>query len=254
LVRISFAVALALLTFSSSAFADETPSKSAAQPPADANKSEAKSPEAKGDAAPATTQPATPAATPEPTIMLHVKSETPVTIEREDTHEVVCTSPCNKEVPATARYRVGGSRPSSGFTLDARSGSAKLAVDPASSGEFWAGVAGLGVGTGLIGAGVITLALGFANSNDVPGADGATTDTSYTDMMFVGTALVVTGVAAGIWGGATALANYRTTVKGSIMKDPPARGSNPSTTNRASTDFKSMTGPAFYVPIFGGAF
>jgi len=185
-------------------------------------------------------------------IMLSVKSDEVVSIEREDTGEVVCTSPCNREVPATPRYRIGGSRPSKGFVLDARSGSAKLNVDKASNKEFIAGIAGLGVGTGLIAAGVITLALGYANSNDPAGADGTVTNTSYTDMMFIGTTLVVSGVAAGIWGGATTIANYRTAVKGSIMKDPPARGANP-TTNRAALDFKSAA-PAFYVPIFGGAF
>ena len=160
----------------------------------------------------------------EPTVMLHVKSDAVVAIEREDTGELVCTSPCDKPVPQGVRYRVGGGRPSDSFILDAHGGAAKITVDAASKRGFWTGASVLGAGVALAAGGVIALAMGYANQGLVPGADGTVTDTTYSDTMILGTTLVVAGVAAGIYGGATLASNLKSSVTGAIVKAPPARG------------------------------
>lgn len=192
-------------------------------------------------------------ATPEATVTLHVSSPRVVTVEREDTGEVVCSSPCDRPVPAAARYRIGGARPSRPFTLDARGGAAKLTVAPASNREFWGGVAGLGVGGALLAGGVVALAVGYANQGTVPDAGGTITDTTYTDTMTLGAVLIVAGAAAGLWGGATALSNLRTTVQGGVLGDPPARGgARPARTAGVGPSWSPQR--TFFVPILQGAF
>jgi hypothetical protein len=203
------------------------------------------------------------AKTAEPTVMLHVKSrDVAVPIEREDTGEVVCTSPCDKPVPATVRYRIGGYRPSDAFTLDAHGGEAALEVEAATKRGFLSGSLVLGAGASLALGGIVTLALGYASQDPVPGVDGTVTDTTYSDTMIVGTTLVVAGVASGIWGGATLASNLQTRVTGNIVKAPPARGTaqpprtaalEDSTVGRRANPIWSA-GPTFIVPILKRAF
>jgi hypothetical protein len=199
----------------------------------------------------------------EPTVMLHVKSpDGAVTIEREDTGEVVCTSPCDKAVPATVRYRIGGYRPSDAFTLDAHGGEAKLEVDAATKSGFWSGALVLGAGASLALGGIVAFALGYASQDTVPGVDGTVTDTTYSDTMILGTTLVVAGVASGIWGGARLASNLQTRVIGNIVKDPPARGTAQPPRTAALQDSTVVrradqtwsAGPTFIVPILKGAF
>src|SRR4051794_36298454 len=47
------------------------------------------------------------ASTTEAPVFLHVTSPETVTIQRDDTNEVVCTSPCDKDVPKDGKYHVG---------------------------------------------------------------------------------------------------------------------------------------------------
>lgn len=194
---------------------------------------------------------APPAPAEEPTVMLHVDSPEVVAIERDDTNELVCTSPCDVKVPATARYRVGGSRVSAPFVLDARKKDATITVAPASKRGMTIGIVALSAGGALAIAGGITLGVGRASSEGIP-ADGIETSRSYTDSIILGTTLLVTGVAAGIFGGATLLANTKPTVKGDVVKEPPARGDAPSPSRRAAADAASP--PIFIVPIVGGTF
>lgn len=251
--RSAFTVAAVFLTVATPALADDgstSDREDAKEPTAEPRTTETQKTEA-----------AQPERTAEVEVMLHVDSPEVVAIEREDTGEVVCTSPCDRRVPATARYRIGGSRPSEPFTLDARDGAAKLTVTPASKRDFWAGVAALGAGGALVAGGIVALSLGYANRPEVPGAEGTVTDNSYTDTMIVGTTLVVSGIAAGIWGGATALENRRTTVEGSVVKAPPARGNAqpPRVASRAvestrRADPAWSAGRTFFVPLLSGVF
>ncbi|HVH47624.1 MAG TPA: hypothetical protein VM925_35055 [Labilithrix sp.] len=190
----------------------------------------------------------------EPTVRLHVKStDGSVAIERADTGEFVCTSPCDREVPATARYRIRGSRPGGTFILDSRSGAARITVDPATSKGFWTGALTLGAAGALVGSGALALALGYTSQGPVPGSDGSISDTSYSDTMIAGTFLVVAGLAAGIFGGATLAANLQSRVNGNVLKDPPARGTaQPLRTATAGPAWSA--GNTFYVPLLGGTF
>ena len=174
--------------------------------------------------------------------------------EREDTGELVCTSPCDKPVPQGVRYRVGGGRPSDSFILDAHGGAAKITVDAASKRGFWTGASVLGAGVALAAGGVIALAMGYANQGLVPGADGTVTDTTYSDTMILGTTLVVAGVAAGIYGGATLASNLKSSVTGAIVKAPPARGNAQPLRTVSARDATWSAGPTVFVPILKGAF
>lgn len=181
-----------------------------------------------------------------PTVTLHVKSPgSVVAIERADTGELVCTSPCDRPVPATVLYRIGGARPSSPFALDAHGGTAKLSVEAATNRGFWSGAVVLGAGSALVASGLLAMALGYANRDSVAGSDGSVTDTTYSDTMILGAALAVVGTAAGIWGASTLAANWRTRVSGNVVKEPPARG---------NVQPLHLAGPTFYVPILRGVF
>jgi F0F1-type ATP synthase membrane subunit c/vacuolar-type H+-ATPase subunit K len=192
--------------------------------------------------------------TTEPSVRLHVKADTSVAIERVDTGEFVCMSPCDREVPSTALYRIGGRRPSESFILDGHGGTAKITVDPATSRGYWTGALTLAGAGALVGSGALALAIGYATQSPVPGADGALTDTSYSDTMIVGTVLLVAGLAAGIYGGATLASNLKSRVTGNVMKDPPARGSTQPLRTAAAGPAWPGAGPTFYVPILGGTF
>lgn len=173
----------------------------------------------------------------ESTTLLHVESPRKVGVENVDTGAVVCHSPCDIAVPATARYRIVGGRPSDTFVLASRKGSAKLEVEPASKKGLVAGVAVGGAGLALLTAGIVVLGVATAERDDTPlaGRDGTTTESGFPDAMYAGTVMVFAGVAASVWGGAHVLANWKTTVSGNVVKQtPPAQ--------------------AFMFPIFGGSF
>jgi hypothetical protein len=67
--------------------------------------------------------------------------------------------------------------------------------------------------------GIITLLVGSKN-NDVPGNNGGSNSNSNTDIIFVGSALIVAGVVAGITGGSLIYDNSRTRVEGGIGAVP----------------------------------
>jgi hypothetical protein len=200
------------------------------------------------------TDPTTREASDEPTVTLHVRAPDGVAVERVDTGELVCTSPCDRDVPASALYRIGGARPSDSFMLDAHGGTAKISVDPASNRGFWTGAVALGGAGALIGSGVLAIALGYASQRPVPGPDGTVTDATYSDTMILGTVLVVAGMAAGIWGGATLASNLKSRVTGNIVKDPPARGTAQPLRTATTSGPSWSAGPTFHVPILGGVF
>jgi hypothetical protein len=173
----------------------------------------------------------------EPTVVLRVDSPRKVAVEDVDTGAILCHSPCNTAVPATARYRIAGSRPSETFTLASRNGAATIAVDPASERGLVAGLAVGGAGAALATAGAIVLGVATAERDETPlaGSDGVTTENGFSDAMYAGTVMVIAGLAGAIWGGAHVLNNWKTTVSGNVVKQtPPAQ--------------------AFMFPIIGGSF
>lgn len=173
----------------------------------------------------------------EPTTVLHVESPRKVAIEDVETAAILCHSPCDLAVPATARYRIAGSRPSDTFMLASRNGAATISVDPASKRGLVAGFAVGGAGVVLAAAGTIVLGVATAEKDETPlaGRDGTTTESGFTDAMYAGTVMVFAGIAATIWGGAHVMNNWKTTVSGNVVKQtPPAQ--------------------AFMVPLIGGSF
>jgi hypothetical protein len=182
-------------------------------------------------------------------VFLHVASPATVRIERDDTGEVVCTSPCDKNVPATAHYHIGGHRPSPSFVLvPPSSGRADVRVKPGSKTTFWTGVGALGLSGLLIGGGVGTLVYGYSERAPVQGGDGTETDNTYTDFMIVGTSLLIVGVVAGIWGGATVIANASTSVRGNL--NTGARVDTPARPQQSAGGLPRST----FVSILGGTF
>lgn len=180
----------------------------------------------------------------ESTVVLRVESPRKVAVEDVDTGAILCHSPCNMAVPATARYRIAGSRPSEPFVLDARKGTANVSVDPASKRGFIAGLAVGGAGAALATAGAIVLAVATAERDETPlaGSDGVTTESSFTDAMYAGTVMVIAGAAGAIWGGAHVLDNWKTTVTGNVVRQlPPSRAQVPPL-------------QAVMIPILGGSF
>jgi hypothetical protein len=196
---------------------------------------------------PATLFVAAPASAEEPTettTVLHVDSPRTVAVENVETGAILCHSPCDIAVPATARYRIAGSRPSDVFVLESRNGTAKIDVAPASKRGLIAGLAVGGAGVALLTAGIVVLGVATADRDEtpVPGRDGTTTETGFSDAMYVGTFMVLGGIAAGIWGSANVLGNWKTTVSGNVVKQlPPSRAQVP-------------PAQALVIPIVAGSF
>jgi hypothetical protein len=184
--------------------------------------------------------------------MLHVASKETVTIERDDTGEVVCTSPCDTKVPASTKYHVGGHRPGPSFTLAGANGRADIHVKAGSKAEFWTGIGGVAVGGLLVAGGAGTLIYGMANRDPVGGADSETADHSYTDVMIAGTVMVLAGIFVGLGGGAFAMTNASTEVWGNVQKHAgTTQDAQPS--KPPSARAVALPRPTF-VSIFSGTF
>jgi hypothetical protein len=192
-------------------------------------------------------------------VFLHVTSSALVTVEREDTGEIVCTSPCDKTVPADVTYRVGGHRPSPSFALKRpENGRVDLHVKPGSKAGFWTGVGGVALGTALLGGGIATLIYGVANRNAVPGPDSETIDNSYTDVMTLGTVLILGGIFIGAGGGAFVASNASTSVSGDVrMTESPrvtgSRAGDAVPRSQPAPPFAALPRPT-YVSIFSATF
>jgi hypothetical protein len=183
----------------------------------------------------------------------------PVRVENSATGEVVCTSPCDKNVPATIRYRIGGggfSRPSSEFVLASQDGKADLRVKPARRTAFWTGIGALGLGGVLIAGGVAILAYGVGNRPQVVGGDGETTNNTFTNTMALGTGITILGTVAGLWGAATAIGNASTHVDGDVSSatSVPSHASAPSGTRALAQQSLVSLPRSNFVPLLAGTF
>jgi hypothetical protein len=185
---------------------------------------------------------------------LHVQSPTTIRIENSQTGQVVCTSPCDKPVPSTTRYRVGGARPSSDFVLASVNGRADVKVKPASHATFWTGVGALTLGGLLIGGGVGVFVYGVENRPPVPGGDGTETNNTFTDTMSIGSALAIAGTISALVGAAVMVSNYSSKVRGDLSTtarlDPNPKTPAPRAANLAQSPLPKTT----FAPLFGGTF
>jgi hypothetical protein len=113
--------------------------------------------------APRQVAPPAPAPPSRPSAVVHVESDTPVTLERRDGGRWVaaCSSPCDEELPIGSEYRISGSRvrTSNDFRLDARPGDhVVVELSIASKGAFAGGIV-------LTSVGGFSLLLGAANAD-----------------------------------------------------------------------------------------
>jgi len=170
----------------------------------------------------ATTAPAAPSNPGSATATVHINSPKPVSLEKRASAnspwEHVCNSPCDVPVSVSDEYQVVGvdlneSKP---FILDSSQGDkVTLDVTPGVHKKVVTGSWLLAGGGVLVVGGVVTLLAG-SKANAAPGIDGTVTNNSNTDWIFVGTALILGGVIAGLGGGALVLDNSHTKVDGAV--------------------------------------
>jgi hypothetical protein len=93
--------------------------------------------------------------------MVHIDSPSTVELQykgegENESWRTVCSSPCDRRLPAEGRYRIGGdsARPSRTFILPEGTGTVSLAVNPSSHGWF-------NVGVVLTAVGAPTMVIGF---------------------------------------------------------------------------------------------
>lgn len=132
-------------------------------------------------AAPAPTAPTAPAPTaPTAQKLVHIEASRVVALERQSDNAkvwvVVCSSPCDRHVPASGTYRIAGSgvRASRAFVIDAGTGDrVYIDVDAGSKGWFVGGIVLTSVGGGAAIIGLI-LAL-VATDSHITGHDSLAT-------------------------------------------------------------------------------
>lgn len=208
----------------------------------------------KPEATPATE--AAPAAAPtSQSVYLHVAAPKAVTVERQDTGEVVCSAPCDTKVTGgNVRYKVGAKGSPSFVLTPNQDNRADVRVKPANTTMFWVGVGTASAGALLLGGGIATLIYGVSNRPAVPGADSETTDNTFTDTMSIGTGLSIAGVVAGIYGVVTILANNHTKVRGDVTT-ADSQKAVPSTKVASTSSASPISLPrTTYVPLVGGTF
>ncbi len=209
-----------------------------------------------------TTTTTTPAAT-DGMVILHVNSPTPVEIERRQGEvgawQHVCTSPCDVSVPLFDQYRIAEGADiteSKSFMIDAANKDrVTIVVDPGMKTKSKVGTYIFIAGAATIVTGVIVVIAGTAGSNQF-GNDG-TTNNSFTNVAFVGSALIIAGIGAAIVGGAWHINNKHSDVGGDTAKPPAA--TNEKTASRDAVFVKTQTEqmartPTFVLPVFTKTF
>ena len=209
---------------------------------------------------PPTTTTTTTAASTDGTVMVKMKSDKPVTLQRRSgesgSWETVCSSPCETRAPVGDQYQVTGEglNPSKPFMLNASKGTVNLDVVVGEKRDATTGLVVLGVGGALVIAGVIVIAVAGGTKGGISGQgnDSGTTHLGNTNAFFVGGGLIFAGLAAGIYGGATYLNSKSSSVEGDVAKPGPARGaldSGPIVARNATPN-----APSFVIPVWQGTF
>jgi hypothetical protein len=182
------------------------------------------------DDKPVAPAPAAPASGPAPavgTVLVHIKSDEPVTLQHRANEnaawETSCSTPCDLPVPVGDEFQVTGDglNASKPFHLDASKGKVTLDVTAGKKSSQKVGV-GVAIGGAALGvAGILVMALGAPPSETF---DGQTTHTAHTNDLFIGGALVLGGVIFGIYGGAMIVNNGNSDVAGDVSKPAPVYG------------------------------
>ncbi len=151
--------------------------------------------------APAPAPTPTPAA-PEPQKLVHIDAPRQVALERQTANPKVwievCQSPCDKRVPASGNYRIGGSgvRASRTFVLDAGTEDRVfIEVDPGSKGWFVGGIVITSLGGATMLIGLMLAAIGSAASSSFSTHDNSLTTAGLTTAA-VGALVAVGGLVA----------------------------------------------------------
>jgi hypothetical protein len=208
----------------------------------------------------ATTTAATPAASTDGTVMVHINSDRPVTLQRRSGEsgawETVCSSPCDQRAPVGDQYQVTGEgvNASKPFMLNASKGTVNLDVGVGDKKGETTGTVLLVVGGVLVVAGVIVMIAAGSTSGGLSGQgnDSGTTHLGNTNAFFAGGALVFAGLAAGIYGGATMINSAHSNVEGDVARPGPARGAiDP---GRSVAKNTTPNAPAFIFPVFKTTF
>jgi hypothetical protein len=204
-----------------------------------------------------------PAASADGMVMVHIKSDKPVSLQKRagesGSWETVCSSPCDMKVSVSDQYQVTGDgvNPSKPFMLNTSGSTANLDITVGSEKTKSTGLIVLGVGGALTLGGLLVALIG-GGTGGVSGTgagDDGTTHNKHTNMFWVGGALVMVGVATGIYGGAMFVNSAHSQVEGDVAKPQPVRGQN-KTPDAGHYEAKNATPvvPVFTVPIFQGKF
>jgi hypothetical protein len=185
----------------------------------------------------------------------------------QDEWSPVCTTPCDRPVPAGYSYRIAGDsiRTSSPFTIDPQQGGRQtLVVSEASRGAFVLGIVGMGVGAGGI---VVGLSVAFVGAVGA-GLSEHGTSAYQSDRNIETAGWVVTGIgAAAVAGGLVLLlTNVRTgvsqgptTSQGASAAPPRVSTSLPpapfaTSGERLRDPMAAAMPPVVGFPVFGATF
>jgi hypothetical protein len=174
-------------------------------------------------------QPVVPPAPKErPSAVVHIESDTPVTLERRDPGGrwmPACSSPCDEELPLASTYRISGSgvRTTNDFRLNARAGDhIVLELAAASKGAFAGGIVLTSVGGfSLLLGSMVLMVVAAANSDPNESSDG-----NNGNGATVGWVMVAGGAAAVLVGILVTVGNRHSNVgqslgSGSAAAQPP---------------------------------
>lgn len=196
-------------------------------------------------------------------VMVHIKSDKPVTLQKRSGEsgawETVCTSPCDVKVSVSDQYQVTGDgvNASKPFMINASGSTAQLDVTVGSEKSKSTGLIVLGVGGALTLGGILAAAIGGGTGgiSGTGAGDDGTTHNSHTNWFWVGGAMIMVGVGTAIYGGAMFVNSAHSQVEGDVAKPQPARGQNktPDAGHYEAKNAKPVV-PVFSVPIFQGTF
>ena len=199
-----------------------------------------------------------PPASTDGTVTVHINSDKPVSLQRrpnaQTAWETVCMSPCDQRAPLGEEYQVTGVglNPSKPFRL--ATGKEKVTLD-VSVGDPNKAKMGLyiAVGGGVVAlTGAIIIAAAVKPSDTFP--DSGVTHVSNTNVLFAGGLLILTGVVAGIYGGATMLNSKEAQVEGDTSKAGPAEKAAHDAGPKTASATPAATTPAFVIPVLKGTF